>query len=391
MSRINSRVCLSARFGHGFAIGVLLVAAVLRSASARGTDPAHPGQSGNPPYPVSSFFHSLTWEWDTLANAAPGSDLWPVTWGEDNQLYTAWGDGGGFGGTDRQGRVSAGFGRIEGTPTNFHGYNVNGGEAPENPAFLPGKGKVSGMVSVDGVLYANLNLQDGTWPDIHHAFAVSTNHGAAWNRLDWQFERGPGKFQPTKFIQFGRDYSGVPEALAGYVYLVGFKQPAAGEMAIDAYLARFPRTKLRLQNALEFLHSAAPDAGPQWTREFSESRPCFTDPNGGPLGSITYLSAFHRYLATTFHSGPGQLGVFDSPNPWGPWTTVAYYGNWGGMGTDGEGLSCEFPAKWMSSDGMTLWSVFSVYGDGGKKGIQAHDRFNLIRVQLGLQSQESRR
>jgi hypothetical protein len=52
------------------------------------------------------------------------------------------------------------------------------------------------------------------------------------------------------------------------------------------------------------------------------------------------------------------------------------------MGAEGEGLTCGFPQKWMSADGLTLWSVFSVYGEGGKKGINAHDRFNLVKATL---------
>jgi hypothetical protein len=31
---------------------------------------------------------------------------------------------------------------------------------------------------------------------------------------------------------------------------------------------------------------------------------------------------------------------------------------------------------------LTLWCVFSVYGDGAKQGINAHDRFNLVKVTL---------
>jgi len=78
------------------------------------------------------------------------------------------------------------------------------------------------------------------------------------------------------------------------------------------------------------------------------------------------------------------LGIFDAPTPWGPWTTVAYYENWGGMGVEDQGLTCSFPAKWMSADGMTLWCVFAVYGEGAKKGINAHDKFNLVKVTLDL-------
>ena len=52
-----------------------------------------------PPYPPSDVIQGMQWHWETHRTAAPGSDLWPVTWGPDGHLYTAWGDGGGFGGT----------------------------------------------------------------------------------------------------------------------------------------------------------------------------------------------------------------------------------------------------------------------------------------------------
>jgi len=38
---------------------------------------------------------------------ANGSDLWPVTWGKDGNVYTFFGDGGGFGGDNQRGRVSS--------------------------------------------------------------------------------------------------------------------------------------------------------------------------------------------------------------------------------------------------------------------------------------------
>jgi hypothetical protein len=54
------------------------------------------------------------------------------------------------------------------------------------------------------------------------------------------------------------------------------------------------------------------------------------------------------------------------------------------MGPDGEGLTCSFPQKWMSADGLTLKCIFSVYGKGAKQGVDAHDKFNLVRVKLQL-------
>src|SRR5208283_4569485 len=121
---------------------------------------------------------------------------------------------------------------------------------------------------------------------------------------------------------------------------------------------------------------------PVWVAEIARAQPVFVDPSGVTPGSVVYDPGLKRFLLTCFHVGPGQLGVFDAPNPWGPWSTVAYYEDWGEMAAEGEGLTCGFPQKWMSADGLTLWSVFSVYGNGAKQGIDAHDRFNLIKVTL---------
>ena len=52
-------------------------------------------------------------------------------------------------------------------------------------------------------------------------------------------------------------------------------------------------------------------------------------------------------------------------------------------GRPGDGLTCEFPQKWISGDGLTLWSVFSVWV-GAQAGHPTHDRFNLIKVTLTL-------
>jgi hypothetical protein len=336
------------------------------------------------PYPQSSNIGGITWHWDTLTNGAPGSDLWPVAWGADDNLYAAWGDGGGFGGSDSDGRVAMGFARIEGGPEGWRGFNVNGGKAPEHPASFARKGKSGGIAVVDGVIYAMVNLQDGKWPDVNHVLIWSTNQGATWTRADWLFPKGQGNFQPAKFLTFGRDYTGLPDKLAGYVYLYGSKHAADQESGERLFLARAPRTRLRERAAYEFFQKTDVAGTAVWVTDIAEAQPVFTDANGVSPGSVVYDPALKRFLFTCFHVGPSQLGVFDGPNPWGPWTTIAYYEDWGQMGTKGEGLTCGFPQKWMSADGLTLWAVFSVYGEGAKQGIKAHDRFNVVKATLEL-------
>lgn len=344
--------------------------------------PATAGVAQEPPYPPSQTITGITWHWDTYQTAAIGSDLWPVTWGPDDHLYLAWGDGGGFGGSDSDGRVSMGFARIEGGPEHFHGFNVNGGKNPEHPASFPKKGKTAALLFDRGVLYASINLQDGEWPNVNHVLAWSTNQGATWAKCDWLFPKGVGLFQPGRFLNFGKDGAGVPAALAGYVYLYGGKQPAPRETGGSVFLARVAREKVRERDAYQFFSGLDARSQTKWNPDFTLARPIFGDGHGAATGGMVYDPGLRCYLLTCFHTGPGQLGLFEARQPWGPWSTVAYYTDWGGMSAEGEGLTCEFPQKWMSADGSTLWAIFSVYGAGAKQGIKAHDRFNLIKLTL---------
>jgi hypothetical protein len=60
------------------------------------------------------------------------------------------------------------------------------------------------------------------------------------------------------------------------------------------------------------------------------------------------------------------------------------------MGADGEGLTCSLPQKWMAADGLTLWCIFSGYGNGAKQGINAHDGFNLVKATLKLRQKSEK-
>ena len=341
-----------------------------------------------PPYPPSSVIKSITWHWDTHTTAAPGSDLWPVTWASDGDIYAAWGDGGGFGGTNSDGRVSMGFARIKGVPESYVGINVNGGKNPEAPASFPKKCKTGGILSVDGTLYARLNLQDGEWPNVNFGLAWSEDLGATWTKASWVFPKGAGNFRLTSFLNFGRDYAGVPAHLAGFVYFYGFKHDTDSGSDNSTYMGRVSQDKLKDRSAYEFFKGLDANGKPIWTSNVKDIWPMFTDANGSSGGAVVYNPGIKRYIMTSFHTGPGQLGIFDAPQPWGPWTTVAYYDSWGNMGTTGFGLNCDFPQKWMSTDGLTMWSIFSVYGDGARKGIDGHDKFNLVKATLMLPSHE---
>ena len=70
----------------------------------------------------------------------------------------------------------------------------------------------------------------------------------------------------------------------------------------------------------------------------------------------------------------GGFGIYDAPEPWGPWTTVYFTEVW----DVGPGETSSFPTKWMSGDGKTLYLVFS-----------GEDSFSVRKATLALAADEA--
>ena len=74
----------------------------------------------------------------------------PITWGDDDDQYTAYGDGWGFEPRTER-KLGMGFARIVGPPDKFRGINLR--SAGERVGGGAGSPKASGILMVDGVLY----------------------------------------------------------------------------------------------------------------------------------------------------------------------------------------------------------------------------------------------
>jgi hypothetical protein len=340
--------------------------------------------SASSPYPPSPVISGITWDFSSLSTAARGSDIWAATWADDDNLYAVWGDGGGFDGTNSDGRVSLGVARIEGPPDSWIGSNVFGGKNPEAPATFPGK--ANSIIAIDGGLYMVVSEQ-GAWK--RGKIGRSQDHGRTWtfnkgsfDRSDWDFSEPAGAFAGAVFLQFGRDYSGSRDE---YVYV--YSERERNDSNTELLLARVRKTEVPNRDAYEFFAGRDSSGMPRWSEMLTDAEAVFKDPAGVNWGfSAVYNPHIGRYLLTTrrHKKANGRLGawsIFDSPEPWGPWTTVAYYNDWD-KETPFEGVARQilynFPPKWISDDGLNVWMIVSM-----------NDSFNLLKGVFALHDSTS--
>jgi hypothetical protein len=335
----------------------------------------------------------MTLDWTTHDRRAPGSDNWQLTWAEDGHQYAPWGDGGGFGGTNSDGRVSLGVARVEGPWNDYRGYNVWGGKDAANPATFGGKSW--GILAVGGALYMWVSPGSPLKEMQTEARLYrSPDRGATWAPAAWAFTRADGLTIPT-ICQFGQGYAGARD---GYVYHY-FVEPRddsdfLAQTPGAIHLARTPKGRLMERAAYEFFAGFDARRRPQWNADIAAKKPVFEDPGGvGWNLSVSYNSGLGRYILMTEHtaSSRGNLGVFDAPEPWGPWTTVLYLNEsegrqFGAGRVPPNTFFWNIPAKWRSRDGREFTLVFTGAGRG-----KDNDSWNAIRgVFTPARSQSSR-
>jgi hypothetical protein len=324
------------------------------------------------PYTKSPVIADITFDWATHKRQAPGSDNWPVTWADDDHQYTSWGDGGGVGGTNNDGRVSLGVARVEGSATSYQGYNVWGGKNAEHQATFGGKSY--GILSLAGVLYMWVSPGSDATNYNEARLYRSTNRGASWTAASWAFTKSHGLILPT-FLQFGKNYQGARD---GYVYVYANHLKTSTKLAVQKpgqiTLMRVPKAQLMERAAYQFFAGTDAAGRPTWTTSLTARRPVFQDANGvGWNTSVSYNPGLKRYLLMTEHvqSMDGNFGLFDAPEPWGPWTTVKYMGGFGAPSIETTAFFWNFANKWLSADGRQFTLVFT--------GINSNDSWNTVR------------
>ena len=145
----------------------------------------------------------------------------------------------------------------------------------------------------------------------------------------------------------------------------------------------------KVQSSADYEYFSGSAFAPAWKLGRSGSKAIFVDLAGTRHPTITYIPDLDRYLLTVAHStvensAAHKMGIFEAPNPWGPWRTVSYVDNFLGM-TGGIFYYMNFPLKWQADNGATLWATFSCYSRHSSEpcGVY-HDRFNLMKATLDV-------
>jgi hypothetical protein len=305
------------------------------------------------PYPKSEIISEVEWAPSAeVIRLAEGGDNWPMTWGDNDTLYTAYGDGFGFEPKTKE-KLSLGLAKVSGNPPNVKGLNIRtpSGERVGEGAFGP---KASGMLMVDGILYMWVRNMNNS------QLATSVDHGRTWTWADWKFQES---FGCPNFINYGKDYSNAKD---GYVYTYSPDDETAYKLTDQMVLTRVPKENVMDWRYYEFFTGSDSDGGPVWSEDIRKRKPVFSNPGKCYRSAMTYSQELKRYLWCQIiplsgkdeRKGPrfhGGLGIFEAPNPWGPWRTIYYTREW----DMGPGESGSLPTKWMDPDGSTFYYVFS--------------------------------
>ncbi|MBF8186130.1 DUF4185 domain-containing protein [Nonomuraea sp. K274] len=362
---------------------VLALAATPPAYAQSQADPASP--------PDSTFLSTIRIEERSTVKSPSGGDLWPSCWSDDDNLYSAHGDGRGFAAPPS---TDIGVNRITGTPEqdNLAGALVaKGDEVGQIWSGADYNRKPTGMACVGGDLYlAVQDLKKRTFDSAPAAtIARSTDHGKTWTWDTTEAMFGGSVFTTIMFLDFGKAYA---DAADGYVYAYGLD--GNWRQQSDVYLGRVPKDRIQDRSAWEF-YTGGQGSRATWSAEIGDKAPVIHDEERtypkvhgtGPSdklliaqGGVVYNKPLKRYFYTTWNAF--QWTVYDAPTPWGPWTKIRAkdFGVQWNQAKHG-GYAPTIPSKFISADGRTMWVQSNICGPCGAVPNTVYN-FNLRKMQV---------
>lgn len=381
-----------ARFVAGLA---MLLATPIRVEAATGKVPW-----AGEPYPRSELLAGIDWDWSSFRKLAEGSDNWPVTWAADGKLYASYGDGNGFAAKDKRYYVSLGLTEVTGcNAASFGGRNLIGGTAPSiatcmapvpgfkadtrpyvagTPCYGKGlNGKTRGLLALGEDLYLWLTPGAST-TGYKKATLVQGPFGQNSWTPGWSLSNStaPAVIFPT-LLQAGQDHRDLDYV---YTYAVGYAPYDPSRLSVqrgpnggEVYLLRARRTAVLSQRSSWQYFAGLNGSTPRWSSSGSAAKQVLRDKNGaGPRVSAAYVKQLGRYILMTEHTfdHSSSLGMFEGPNPWGPWK-LAWYDKLTNGKIPATAFFFNFLPNSFSADGREFTLVFS--GNQDLDGVEVLD------------------
>lgn len=316
-------------------------------------------------------------------------DTFPVTWGADDNIYTSAGD-------PQWPHKHSGLDveRLIGNAPNFHLESVN--SMPDYSGWGGCGPKPTGFISVAGVLYLAFQNMTGrsdlpqNEADIMMVYGhgydaqivQSRDNGKTWlpDLKTIRKPMFPGRnFGSPAFVNFGRDNAGARD---GFIYAVsGY----GWDNGTDLRVGRTPATEIMKSESWTWVAGVGSDGLPLWSPDMAHAVPVLTHP--GYLGCVdmVYLQKPARYLLLSWHhkvkSNPdagSELILYDSPEPWGPFTLVHHEDLW--ETTHLNPYNPRLPLKWFDQEKLEGWMLFS--GSWRSAGMTPTYRMHVKRFRL---------
>jgi len=318
------------------------------------------------------------------------ADTWYPSWASDDNLYSPWTDGQTDGMRSSSGGVNATTGQaimIGDEPLNLKIKAL--GLTKGDPRPYEGRYPCGSLV-YNGVWYYGTYClgpsgrveHEGmrwNWPVLGPipGFRISTDYGKTWIDSPHTPARplfpepakfmGPLKIGSPKFVDFGKNMEHSPD---GKAYLVGYgaeendPKPRYANLSWisgdQIYLTRVLPSIENINDESKYEYFAGyNNAGkPIWSYDFEDIKPLLEWNNNMGCVTITYNAPLKKYLMCVTDGWPTVAKmnsyILESDMITGPWKLITYMKEFGE-----QGYFLNFPSKFISKDGLTLWLCYS--------------------------------
>jgi len=318
------------------------------------------------------------------------ADTWYPSWASNDNLYSPWTDGQTDGMRSSSGGRNATTGQavmIGDDPLNLKIKAL--GTTTGDPHPYEGRYPCGSLV-YNGVWYygtyclgpSGRVMHDGmtwNWPVLGPipGFRISTDFGKTWTDTPHTPSKplfpepakfmGPLKIGSPKFVDFGKNMEHSPD---GKAYLVGYgaeendPKPRYANLSWisgdQIYLTRvIPSIKnINDESKYEYFAGYGNKGKALWSYDFEDIKPLLEWNNNMGCVTITYNAPLKKYLMCVTDGWPTVAKmnsyILESEKITGPWKLVTYMKEFGE-----QGYFLNFPSKFISKDGLTLWLCYS--------------------------------